>query len=730
MTSTPTGPDTAQPQAGATTLLTRLLETHAELFRLIRVYGWPLIDLLIRIALARSFFASGVVKLADWSAALYLAANEYPVRWMSPVAAAYTGVTIETLGATLLLLGLLTRPAALALLILVIVEQTSYLALDTQLFTAALFGWYVLHGADRISLDAIVGRGLADSAVPLSAPIGRLARWLRVRATPIYLSLLRVWLGAALLLVSLGNPSWLSSLAAWLPLATATSWPPALAWFGAVALCAGIATRYTAMALFALGSTVAMMHGIAAEAVYLNATLALLVVHGAGPLSADAAIGIPLRRRYPQLEGKPAFSLEGLPRVIIVGAGFAGLACALALRRARASITLIDSGNHHLFQPLLYQVATAALSPGDIAAPIRPIFRDSFNTQVLLGEVTGVDVTQQRVLLDEQALPYDYLVLATGATHSYFGKDAWQACAPGLKRIEDATEIRRRLLMAFERAERTDDEAERAALLTFLIVGGGPTGVELAGAIAELARFGMERDFRKFNPAAARIILIQSGARLLPAFDPQLSTRAQRALERLGVEVRVGSRVEHIDQTGVVVGDQRIASRTVLWAAGVAASPAAAWLAASADGAGRIKVEADLRVAGFANVYAIGDTALSLAWKGQPTPGLAPAAKQSGHHVARAISASLQGQSTQRPFIYRHRGSLATIGRKAAVADFGWIRLWGAPAWWLWGLVHVGFLVGLRNRVSTMMNWFWAYLTFGGGIRLITGGESRSNPPP
>jgi putative oxidoreductase len=330
------------------------------------------------------------------------------------------------------------------------------------------------------------------------------------------------------------------------------------------------------------------------------------------------------------------------------------------------------------------------------------------------------------VLLDEQSLPYDYLVLATGATHSYFGKDHWQPCAPGLKRIEDATEIRRRLLTAFERAERTDDETERAALLTFLIVGGGPTGVELAGAIAELARFGMERDFRKFDPAAARIMLIQSAARLLPAFDVRLSAHAQRALEKLGVEVRVGSRVEDIDQSGVVVGGQRIASRTVLWAAGVAASPAASWLAASADGAGRIKVQSDLRVEGLSNVYAIGDTALSLAWNGQPTPGLAAAAKQSGIYAARAIGASLQGQSAHQPFVYRHRGSLATIGRKAAVADFGWIRLWGAPAWWLWGLVHVGFLVGMRNRLSTMVNWFWAYLTFGSGIRLITGGESRT----
>jgi putative oxidoreductase len=723
MTANAAAPASAHRTIGALTVPMRLCELHAELFRLIRLYAWPILDLLIRVALARAFFVSGMIKLEDWSPALHLVAN-YPASWMGPVSASYTGLTIEALGAALLL-GLLTRPAALALMVLVLIEQASYPPLDTHLFTVALLAWYVVHGAGRISLDAMLAPGFRDSALPLAAPISRLSAWLRTRATPIYLSLLRIWLGAALLVVSSGRELWPAPLAAWLPLATAGTWPAALAWFGAVALCTGIATRYAAIALFALESTMAMMHGMAAEAVYLNATLALLAVHGAGLLSADAAIGIPLRRRYPQLAGKPAFSLEGLPRVVIVGAGFAGLACALALRRARAAVILIDSGNHHLFQPLLYQVATAGLSPGDIASPIRPIFRDSFNTSVLLGNVTGVDVAQQCVLLDEHSLPYDYLVLATGATHSYFGKDHWQPCAPGLKRIEDATEIRRRLLTAFERAERTDDEAERAALLTFLIVGGGPTGVELAGAIAELARFGMERDFRKFDPADARIILIQSAARLLPAFDARLSAQAQRALEKLGVEVRVGSRVEDIDQSGVVVGGQRIASRTVLWAAGVAASPAAAWLNASADGAGRIKVEADLRVAGFTNVFAIGDTALSLAWNGQPTPGLAAAAKQSGSYAARAIGASLQGHSTHQPFSYRHRGSLATIGRKAAVADFGWIRLWGAPAWWLWGLVHVGFLVGMRNRLSTMVNWFWAYLTFGGGIRLITGSESR-----
>jgi putative oxidoreductase len=707
--------------------LTRLVETHAELLRMVRLYGWPLADLLIRSMLARAFLASSTVKLTNWTTALYLAAHEYPVSWMSPPAAAYTGVTIELLGGLLLLLGLLTRPAALALLILVVVEQADYLALDTQLFTAALFGWFVVYGAGPLSLDAMLGRGFGDSALPLAARLTRLSAWLRQHATPGYLVVLRVWIGVALLtscvLTRTAGATDLSALSLWLPLATAAMWPPAIAWLGALSLCTGIVTRYTAIVLIGLGSGVAMMHGVPAEQLYLVATLAVLAVHGAGPVSVDAIAASLWVRRYPHLQGNAAFRLEGLPRVVVVGAGFGGLACALALRRTRAAVTLIDRGNHHLFQPLLYQVATAGLSPGDIATAVRPMFRDWFNTTVLFGEVTGVDPARHQVLLGQRALDYDYLVLATGATHSYFGKDVWQPFAPGLKCIEDATEIRRRLLTAFEHAEATEDDAVRRELLTFLVVGGGPTGVELAGAIAELARFGMEQDFRHFDPAAARIILVQSAPRVLPSFDARLSMRARRALERLGVEVMLGSRVEHIDAGGVVVGGQRIAARTVLWAAGVTASPAARWLGVEADGAGRVKVQADLSVHGMPDVYVIGDTALSTGWNGQAVPGLAPAARQAGVFVARAIDARLLGRSVAEPFVYRHRGSLATIGRKAAVADFGRLRLWGAPAWWLWGLVHLGFLVGIRNRVATMINWFWAYLTFGRGIRLITGSD-------
>lgn len=414
---------------------------------------------------------------------------------------------------------------------------------------------------------------------------------------------------------------------------------------------------------------------------------------------------------------------EAKHKVVIIGAGFGGLAAARALAQAPVDVTVIDKRNFHLFQPLLYQVATAGLSPADIATPIREVLREQQNTRVLLGRVTGIDPAGSAVLLDALRVPYDYLIVATGARHSYFGKESWAELAPGLKKIDDATQIRRRILTAFERAEATEDAAERAALLTFVIVGGGPTGVELAGAIAELARLGMEKDFRTFDPAAARVIIIESNQRVLAAFPPALSMQAKASLNSLGVEVRNGARVEHIDAEGVTVSGERIAARTVLWAAGVAASAAARWLGAEADRAGRIKVNPDLTVPSLPNVFAVGDTALMSDADGKPVPGLAPAAKQSGAFAAAVIRARLAGRKAPGRFVYRHLGSLATIGRKSAVADFGVVRLGGMIAWWLWGFVHVAFLVGARNRMAVVLDWFWAYLTFRRGIRLITGAE-------
>ncbi len=685
--------------------------------RVLRSLAWPGVDLLIRLSLGGIFFRSGMLKLMHWDAALALAAYEYPVSFASPATAAVLGVAIEVIGGALVALGFMTRYAAVPMLLLSLVIQLAYQAHDSQLFWIALFGWYMVVGAGPVSLDHLLRQGLAHSALPFLHRLLRLSGWVRVRLGPRYLSLVRAWLGAALIAAG----AQLLATSSFLPLDIVMQVPaPAAVLLGALLLI-GLATRYVAAILLVAVSVHAMMDPREGDAVYLLMSGAILVIYGAGPWSLDRLVLDYLDKRAAPPDTRDARTLAGLPHVVIVGAGFAGVSCAAALRHVRVAVTLIDRTNFTLFQPLLYQVATAALSPGDIASPVRQLFRDAFNVRVLLGTVAGIDTQARRVRTSAGEVPYDYLVLATGATHSYFGKDAWSAYAPGLKRVEDALEIRRRILTAFEQAEAAADDAARAALLTFLIVGGGPTGVELAGAIAELARFGMDKEFRSFDPAEARVILVQSAPRLLPAFPESLARIAQHALQKLGVEVLLGSRVEAIDAQGVAVSGTRIAARTVLWAAGVTASPAARWLGAPADNAGRIKVEADLSVPGFAQVYAIGDTAASTAWDGQAVPGLAPAAKQSGVYVARVIRARIAGGAVPGPFRYRHLGSLATIGRKAAVADFGFIRLWGAPAWWLWGLVHVGFLVGVRNRVATMLNWFWAYLTFAGGIRLITG---------
>ena len=699
-----------------------LMDWIAVLTRFAERSGGPLADLAIRLWLAQIFFISGILKLSNWENALTLSRNEYPVVWMDPVSAAYLGVSIELAGAVLLALGLATRFAALSMFILALVIQFNYQALEINLFWAALFGWFVARGAGPLSLDRLLARGLIDSALPFAATAIRALGWVTRHVGPLYQLLLRLWIAAAI--VAVGND--LVQYGQVLPLAGAAHYAVHAGVVIAVLLALGLGTRWVALVLLLFTLAMQMSDFRGSPNVYCLMVFALLTLHGAGRWSLDHGIGEALRKIFPQLDGKPAFSLEGLPRVVIVGAGFGGLNCAAKLARSPVQVTLVDRHNYHLFQPLLYQVATAALAPGDIATPVRGLFRDHFNTRVLLGNVVGVDAACRELILEGQRLPYDYLVLATGASHSYFGRDEWALDAPGLKRVEDATEVRRRLLTAFERAEATEDPIERASLLTFLIVGGGPTGVELAGSIAELARFGMEKEFRRFDPASARVLLVQAAPRLLPTFPEKLSEVTRRSLEKLGVEVLLNSRVEHIDAAGVTVSGKRIASRTVLWAAGVVASPAAKWLNAEADNAGRIKVGPDLTVLGLANVFAVGDTALANAWKGAPVPGLAPAAKQGGAYVARVIRASISGRRPPAPFRYAHLGSLATIGRKSAVADFGFIKLSGPLAWWLWGAIHVGFLVGLRNRVSVMFDWFWAYLTYRSGTRLITGGEDQS----
>lgn len=407
------------------------------------------------------------------------------------------------------------------------------------------------------------------------------------------------------------------------------------------------------------------------------------------------------------------------PRVVILGAGFGGLQAAMRLGRVPVELTVIDRQNYHCFQPLLYQVATAALSPADIAWPTRHILRRQQNAVVFMAEVTGIKADAGVVRTASGEVGFDFLVIATGATHSYFGRDEWEAFAPGLKRVEDATRIRRRLLSAFERAEIAGDQARCAALLTFVIVGGGPTGVELAGAIAEVARQTLASDFRRIDPRLSRIVLIEAGPRLLPGFSEPHSAYAHDTLAAMGVDVLVSTRVTRCDADGVDLADGRIDAGCVIWAAGVVASPAAQWLAAASDRAGRVVVNPDLSLPGHDNIFVIGDTAAARNPDGKPVPGLAPAAKQMGDHVARAIAARIGGRAVP-AFRYRDQGTLATIGRRAAIVELGPIQLKGLVGWWFWSIAHIYFLIGLRNRFVVAVTWLWSYVTFKRGARLIT----------
>jgi NADH dehydrogenase len=413
--------------------------------------------------------------------------------------------------------------------------------------------------------------------------------------------------------------------------------------------------------------------------------------------------------------------------VVIVGAGFGGLAVCQGLAGTTGlRITVVDQRNHHLFQPLLYQVGTAVLATSEIAWPIRHLLRRRKEVTTLLAVVGGIDIGARSVLFEDgAAVHFDSLVLATGARHAYFGHDEWEPYAPGLKTLEDATSIRRRILLSLERAEREPDPERRAALLTFVIVGGGPTGVELAGAIAELAHQNLREDFRLIDTRTARVLLIEAGPRILSSFTPDLSAYAHAALERLGVEIQLGSAVTDCNGHGVTYGGRVVAADVILWAAGVRASPAAAWLGMPADNAGRMKVEPDLSVPGHPEIFVIGDTATINAWRGNPVPGIAPAAKQMGLHVAQTIKRRLKGDARSRPFRYRNSGNLATIGKRSAVIDFGWIKIRGWLAWWIWGLAHIYFLIGLRNRLAVALSWLWIYVTGNRSACLITQVDHR-----
>jgi NADH:ubiquinone reductase (H+-translocating) len=422
---------------------------------------------------------------------------------------------------------------------------------------------------------------------------------------------------------------------------------------------------------------------------------------------------------------------DNRPRVVIVGAGFGGLSAAKALAKANARITLVDRRNHHLFQPLLYQIATAGLSPGQIATPIRAVLRKQKNAEVLLGTVSAVDTGRRVVTLDGHEINYDYLVLATGARHSYFGHDDWEKFAPGLKSLEDATELRKRILLAFEKAELETDAEARNRLLTFVVIGAGPTGVEMAGAIAELAHRALASDFRTIDPHSARVVLVEAGPRTLPSFPEDLSAYTDKALAKLGVELKTNTRVIGVDENGVMLeGHGVLPSTCVIWAAGVAASPAAKWLNVEADRAGRVPVTADLTIADHPEIFVIGDCALAKDKTGKPLPGLAPVAKQQGEYVGRLLTRlSRDPKAARTPFKYVNYGALATVGRKVAIADFGAIKLKGFIGWLTWCVAHIYFLIGFRNRFSVALDWTWSYLTFERGARLITGPIDDARSP-
>lgn len=677
---------------------------YQSIFKLAR----PVSDLAIRLYLAQAFVMSSVMAVSSGS-------MDSGAGMMGGTAVVASG----GLGSLFISLGLFTRLSSAALLLTVVDQQLAGGGSDSNLFVIALLCWYILRGADALSIDRALSLGMKASALPLSQPVTRGLDWLREMAAPAYLTVTRLWLAAAL--------AGFAFLPKWVPVESFGSMPRGIAFMAALCLAGGLLIPLVLPLLaLALAGMHMMGHGSTAD-LYLILFLVILFFYDGGFLTIDSQIAERLHGHF--LFDRPKDDVPAdWPHVVIVGAGFGGLACAAKLHALPVRVTIVDRHNYHLFQPLLYQVATAGLSPADVATPIRGLFTDNRNISVRLGTVTSIDPQAKQVRIGNDRLDYDMLVLATGAAHSYFGRDDWAPFAPGLKRIEDGVAARSDVLKAFERAEATTDAQEQKRLLTFVVIGGGPTGVELAGAIAELANVGLSDHYRTINPADARIMLVQSGDRVLPSFPQSLSARAKASLEDLGVEVLLNSRVTEIDDDGVMVGAERIGAATVLWAAGVIASPAADWLGADKDPVGRVVVGLDLSVSGYDDVYAIGDTAASHGWDGKPVPGLAPAAKQGGIYVASVIRARLEGGPAPAPFRYRHMGSLATIGRKSAVADFGFMQLSGALAWWLWGAIHVAFLVGVRNRVAVIVNWVWCYLSFRLSVQLITGELENSQP--
>ncbi|STY29842.1 NADH dehydrogenase transmembrane protein [Legionella wadsworthii] len=691
--------------------------------------AWPFIDILFRLWLGNKILIAGLLQAHHWDISLLLAKSEYPVPWLNPEWEALLGILVQIVGGGTLILGLFTRVGAFMILILSVMTQIYYVKLDLNLLLIPLMAGYVLRGAGPFSLDHLFEHGLSRSPLPFAMSIHYFFKMTKHAFNAVYLLGLRVWFFITWIIMSeliqqMPHQGLLFS-SFWFPVHSLSLLIDPSLIILSFLLFLGLATRVVSLLILVL-FCINESHSVAlAYAPYWLMIMAILFVSGPGFFSLDHILLSFFRNRYPQLSGKPAFTLENLPHVVIVGGGFGGIACAKALRNVPVKITLIDKNNYHLFQPLLYQVATGNLSSGDIAVSIRSIFLDQFNAQVRLGTVTAIDKEKHRVITDQFQISYDYLVLATGATHSYFGKDVWEPYAPGLKTIEDAIAVRSRIIQTFENAELAETETERQNLLNFVIVGGGPTGVELAGAIIELARYGMEKDFRTFDPYDAHVILIQAAPRLLPAFSEKSSAKVQQSLEAIGVTVYTNSAVEHIDDMGVIVQGKRIYSKSVFWAAGVKASPAALWLNAPADNTGRVIVNDDFSVPHCNNIFAIGDTALANLWHGKPMPGLAPAAKQSGKFVAKKITALIDSKTYPKPFNYTHLGSLATISRKASIVEFTHLSFYGELAWWFWGIIHVSFLVGARNKFSVLSNWVWSFFTFRANNLLITSVKTK-----
>nr|WP_245504412.1 NAD(P)/FAD-dependent oxidoreductase [Lichenihabitans psoromatis] len=683
----------------------------------------PWLDVAARVWLAKVFLVGAAIS-AMRGAFPAMSGSGLFVAALNALVASPFGLLTQFICPVLLMIGLGSRFAAAPLLIQVLLLHSPGGLTIAHPIWAVLLGWIIVFGSSLVSIDALIAEGLDSSAIPGARTVRRAFAWVTRRVGPWFLLGLRFGIASALLVNLVGSTDGLGTglLADWI---VAPGWtaslPQGFAAGLAVLLLTGLGTRFCALILILI-VPIGQAGMSVDDRLYWTLLLGILACRGSGPLALDPLVAMRLsdpNRRLSSLD-------LTLPHVVILGGGFGGVAAARGLKHAACRITLVDRNNHHVFQPLLYQVATAGLAPTAIATPIRSLFRSQANLRVLLAEVRGISAESREVILDGSRLAFDYLVIATGARHSYFGRDDWAHDAPGLKRIEDATQIRRRLLIGFERAESADDPGERARWMTFVIVGGGPTGVELAGALAELAQHGLTNEYRTIDPASARIVLVQSADRLLPTFPAVLSGDARDQLVKLKVEVLTGAKVEQIDADGVVVGGARIEARTVLWAAGVAASPAADWLGAAADRAGRVIVGPDLKVGLHPTIFAIGDTASSAAWKGGAVPGLAPAAKQGGAYVAKVVRASLRKKPAPGPFCYRHPGSLATIGRRTAVAEFGPLRLRGAPAWWLWGLVHILFLTDGRSQASVILAWVWAYITDRRGSRLITDAGDQS----